>query len=382
MKILYDHQAFDMQYFGGVSNCFVKLIENLPDTCKYDIALKESDNFHLKSSNLVLDFSPRRLNKDVFISRKVFWGRGFLYRTLTNLMPSLTSTGVNRKNSISFLKRGDFDIFHPTFFDDYFLPYLNQKPYVLTVHDMIPELFFRKRDIQLRSKPRLIREAAHIIAVSEKTKDDLVSIMNVPKSKVTVIYHGSSGIYSMLKDNPIVDGDYILYVGMRGGYKCWRQMLKCIAPVMGRHQNLRLVCTSQPFDNAERSLINQLGLKGKVIHIHPSDTEMPNLYSNALCFIYPSKYEGFGIPILEAYSAYCPVLLNHSSCFPEIAQDAAIYFHMDENNSDLEDVMEQFLSMEEDERKLLIEKQCQRLKFFSWEQSARKLVDVYSSVLS
>ena len=109
--------------------------------------------------------------------------------------------------------------------------------------------------------------------------------------------------------------------------------------------------------------------------------ELQNLYAHALCFIYPSVYEGFGIPILEAYSANCPVLLNYASCFPEIAQDAALYFHLDDNSSDLDVIMESFLQMSEYEREVLLNKQRQRLEYFSWQKSARELANIYVSLL-
>ena len=112
-----------------------------------------------------------------------------------------------------------------------------------------------------------------------------------------------------------------------------------------------------------------------------NDLELQNLYAHALCFIYPSAYEGFGIPILEAYRANCPVLLNEASCFPEIAQEAAVYFHLDDQLSDLDQVMEDFLRMTDRERDSLLEKQRERLSCFSWQKSAQKLIDLYNSLV-
>ena len=105
------------------------------------------------------------------------------------------------------------------------------------------------------------------------------------------------------------------------------------------------------------------------------------MYHQALCFVYPSEYEGFGIPILEAYKASCPVLLNNASCFPEIAGDAAIYFEMDSNSSDIVDKLECIYSMSTEERHVLLKKQRERLALYSWDKSAMKLVEVYKSIL-
>lgn len=108
--------------------------------------------------------------------------------------------------------------------------------------------------------------------------------------------------------------------------------------------------------------------------------KMLDLYHYALAFVYPSSYEGFGLPILEAYKAECPVLLNHASCFPEIAEDAAVYFHMDEKRTDFEEQFETFYYLDGIEKKKLIEKQNERLKHFSWKKSALELANIYKHI--
>ena len=105
------------------------------------------------------------------------------------------------------------------------------------------------------------------------------------------------------------------------------------------------------------------------------------MYANALCFVFPSLYEGFGIPILEAWKCGCPVILNKKSCFPEIAKDAAVYFTLDDDYSDLDKVMEAFLSMSVNEKELLLQRQNKRLLDFSWKKSAEMLLDVYKGVI-
>jgi len=378
VKILYDHQAFGMQQFGGVSNCFVQLIKNLPQNCQHYISLCESDNVHLIESGLNVSFKPRKLYEENFISNRKFKGRGFLYRCTLRLTPWLTSEGINRKCSIEALKRGNFDVFHPTYFHPYFLKYLNGKPFILTVHDMIPELFSFKRDNQIKWKKLLCNKAAHIVAVSENTKQDLIKILNVPNEKVTVIYHGAPEYPNNIDSPPIINGEYILYVGQRELYKNFLSMVKALTPVLQRHQYLKIVCTGAELTRRETSALFAMGMTDRVQHLRVSDDRsIMNLYSHALCFIYPSAYEGFGIPILEAYKANCPVLLNNKSCFPEIANDAAIYFNLDDSHSDLESVMETFLRLSSEERLSLLAKQRQRLSLFSWQKSANQLADIY-----
>ena len=104
---------------------------------------------------------------------------------------------------------------------------------------------------------------------------------------------------------------------------------------------------------------------------------MLDLYHYALAFIYPSSYEGFGLPILEAYKADCPVLLNNASCFPEIAGDAAIFFNMNEKENNFEEQFETFYYLNGSERNELIKKQKERLKRYSWDKSAKKSAEIY-----
>lgn len=356
MKILYDYQAFDMQIYGGVSNSFVKLIENLPKNVDYEVAIRECGNVHLKASDLDVQCEP--VGK---------------YRLVT--------LGRNCWCSMRSLIKGDFDVFHPTFFKTYFLPFIGKKPFVLTVHDMIPELFFDKSYKQIGQKKLLCERAAHIIAVSDNSKKDLLEMLHVPEEKVTVIYHGAPDWQYDPKTEPIVDGRYFLFVGQRDSYKMFMPMLRSMKPVLKRHQDIRVVFTGQELTENEVREIKNLGVLDQLVHKKVSDNDMRNLYSHALCFVFPSVYEGFGIPILEAYRCHCPVLLNEASCFPEIAEDGAIYFHLNELSSDLEQVLERFLLMKDEERNNLLLRQNRRLDHFSWQKSSKQLAEVYASVI-
>lgn len=369
-----------MQSFGGISNCFSQLIKHLPKDVQYDIAIRESNNIHLIENRLV-QVEPMVHGEETFLPSVNFRGKGFLYEKYSELFYNSTSLGRNLRCSIDALKRNEFDVFHPTFFDDYFLKYLKNKPFVLTIHDMIPELFGGRRNIQIRNKPSLVSKSSHIIAVSERTKQDLIDILHVPEKKVTVIYHGAPDFFDYSDEKPVFEGKYILFVGRRGGYKNFNLMIKKMAPLFKRHKEFNLVCTGGDFEKCEVDLFKELGIRDRIFLLHPSDHELMNLYTNAFCFIFPSLYEGFGIPILEAYKANCPVLLNKKSCFPEIAQDGAIYFQLDDEQSDLELVLEKMLKMPQEVREKLLKKQMERLKTFSWEMSSKKLMKVYASVI-
>lgn len=380
MKVLYDYQAFYMQRYGGVSNCFVQLISNLPSSAQYQIALRESDNEHLIASAL-LNVEPTRLREDNFLLNKHFKGRERLYGACSRYFPSLTSLGRNRIYAKRILSQGKFDIFHPTYFDDYFLKYLHEIPFVLTIHDMIPERLGFPEDMQTRNKRRLAHLASHIIAVSEYTKNDIIELLHVPSSKISVIYHGAPEYNDVQGCKPLFDGKYILFVGRRDSYKNFIPMIDAIAPVLKKYEDLFVLCTGPEFTPFELSHFKSKHIIKHLVHMNVKDEELGNLYSNALFFIYPSLYEGFGIPILEAYKSNCPVMLNNKSCFAEIAGDSAIYFVLDECQSNLESVIDSFLCMTDEEKRRLLCRQRDRLNAYSWKKSAEKLVKVYESVL-
>ena len=225
----------------------------------------------------------------------------------------------------------------------------------------------------------LVPLASAIIAVSENTKKHIIRLLNVPESKIHVVCHGSS--LPMIKGEPHFLFPYILYVGDRGGYKNFIPFLRSMLPVLNRNKELRIVCTGKPFSQEERILIHENVMDDR-IHVCwvKTDEELFSLYHYAQCSVFPSEYEGFGIPILEAYQAGCPVLLNRTSCFPEIAGDAAIYFELNSKSSNLAEKVEQLLLMTSDERSALIEKQKVRLANYSWKASAKQMAAIYQSL--
>lgn len=191
MKVLYDLQAFDMQTHGGVSRCFAELYAHRPAFVDASISIKETNNVYLKD----LGFPETGDVYKHFLCAKDTKLKHFLFKLTYNLKYGKFSRWdkrplINQYETESVIKKGDFDIFHPTFFDDYFLPFLGKKPFVITVHDMIPEIFSIDHS-QAKQKLAVIPKAAHIIAVSGQTKKDLVRIMNVPEEKVSVVYHGT-----------------------------------------------------------------------------------------------------------------------------------------------------------------------------------------------
>ncbi|MCD7924869.1 MAG: glycosyltransferase family 4 protein [Bacteroides sp.] len=282
------------------------------------------------------------------------------------------------------MNSGDYDIFHPTFLDTYFLPYkMKNRPLVVTIHDLItakyPQYF---KCTQLEAQKKLTDAATHIIAVSENTKKDIIEILNVPSSRVSVIYHGTPELdksYLLGLGRPI-GFEYFLYVGNRLRYKNFQYLLEQSSKIL-LDSGIKLVCTGYPFTPNEIDMIKRVGLEGSVVHRFASTNELFSLYKYAKAFIYPSSYEGFGMPILESFICGCPVILNKASCFPEIAGDAALYFDVNENNESLSCVLERFINLSVSQLSLLVNRGYERARKFTWEKSASELANIYQSIL-
>ena len=372
-----------MQTHGGVSRCFAEIYSHLPNNIEATIGIKKTDNEYLLSKG----FKHWGPTYNRLLSSYPFSHDTLLFPIYHKIISRYCQKRMakNHKYCEELLIKKSFDIFHPTFFDDWFLDYLGNTPFVLTIHDMIPELFpkyFRNNTKQIVMKRKLAPLASKIIAVSENTKKDIVNILKIPQEKIDVVYHGVNECKSSFSSKSPFSNPYILYVGDRFGYKNFVLFLKSFAYIIKKHKELILVCTGMPFNKEELVLIKELGLQSCIVQKYiKSDQELMNLYHHAICFVYPSEYEGFGIPILEAYQANCPVMLNKKSCFPEIAGDAALYFSMDDHTNNFGDIFIDFYNNYTTIKKQLLAKQKKRINNFSWELSASQLADIYKTII-
>ncbi len=386
MKILYDHQIFSWQTYGGISRYFYELMKfyEKSNDIICDLALSLSENDYLNNGTLPIKIESGLSSED-FCFGLNFKGKSKIHRTLARIGFVKHSIITNRKLSIKKLKKGDFDVFHPTYYDTYFCEYINKKPFVLTVYDMIHELyagrFFEKNDSTIEMKRYLIHKAEKIIAISENTKKDICDFYNVDDDKITVVYLGNSLNNPFQgSDSVVLPTDYILFVGERNTYKNFVFFLKSIASLLNKNRKLYLICGgSKPFISEELELIRDLNCENQVIHVSiGSDAILMQLYKNALAFVFPSLYEGFGIPILESFSCGCPAILSNVSSLPEIASSAAEYFNPEDETSILEAVSGVIYN--NSKRMEMRTKGFERLNLFSWERTAEKTKKVYESV--
>ncbi len=382
MKILYDTQCFDMQKFGGISRYFCEIMKNLPPNNEFILPCIYSRNEYLKQSHLV-NCLEDKTGFEFFFPNIEFVGKKQLYWLKNKL--SRSKVRQNKQECLKILKKQDYDIFHTTYYDPYFLEYIGKKPFVLTVHDMIHEKypeFFSDADRIIKNKKLLAEKAAKIIAVSNKTKEDIVEFYGSSFSdKIEVVYHGSSlKIPDFTNENSNIEsnfGKYFLYTGARNHYKNFLFLIESCADFL-KEKNLKIVCTGSPFSKQEISCFKALNITDLVVHYFASDNELFWLYKNALSFVFPSYYEGFGIPILEAFEAETPCLLANASCFPEIAGDAAIYFDP-QNKNEIVTAMTKIL--DKDLAEELVEKGKKRLTDFSWGKTVQQTLGIYKSLL-
>ena len=368
MKLAFDYQIFLAQKNGGISRYFCNLIKHLKNNPELEISLPihHHDNEYLQDVKEIIDFKPCKKSR--------------------SFNPFKKSPDQNLLVTKKFLEAQDFDLLHATYYDDYFLESLGNKPLVITIHDMIYELFpefFSLKDRTTLIKKELALRADKIIVISEQTKKDLLKFVDVKEEKIAVIYQACSLDENVIKNSHFkkLEGtkNYLLFVGNRTIYKNFYFMLASIAETLKKNPDLDLVCFGAPLNKKERSFISNLGLEKKVKIVSGCDNDLIGLYKNALAFISPSYYEGFGVTILEAFACGCPVLAANTSVTPEAAGNAALYFDPKDNIS-IKNAVEEIIS-NSNLRAELIKKGYERNKLFAWPQISQQMLQAYKTIL-
>jgi len=367
MKVLFDHQIFTQQQYGGISRYFYELIkrfDGLEHNC--EVATHYTDNAYYNK-----EYNPK-LNRILPYSH--FKGK----KRITNYL--------NERKSINQVKKGDFDVFHPTYYDDYFLEKIKKRPFVVTFYDMIHEKFSNqyetlKIDTKIfDNKRRLLENSGKVIAISETTKKDIVDFFDVDADKIDVIYLGDSLHNFDIGTKRLINEDYILFVGNREGYKNFNFFISSISQLLIDY-NLKLICAGgSEFSVQDIIIIKSLKLENyvstkKIVN----DNVLANYYAHALFFCFPSLYEGFGIPVLESFACGCPALLSKGGSLPEVGGDAANYFDPTDAESLRKSAVE--LINSQALRQSLREKGFERLKQFSWDTTFFETIEVYKSVI-
>ena len=364
MKIYYDYQICIGQKYGGISRYYYELLHYI-------------DKLQLAEADMDCKFSINKYFENYFHKKAVRRREGLL-----GVGIFFASEFINIVNTFFRLRRG-YDIVHPTYFNPYIARWKNGAKLVTTVYDMTHEKFsdsFAKRDRTIEQKKKMIMMADHIIAISESTKRDILEIYpEVAPDKISVIYIGSS--FSYQADTAVREEfpeEYVLFVGQRGRYKNFQAFFEAMKPSLEKYPKLHLVCIGGgAFSEEEKMQIS--AWQDRILQMDASDEVLAYAYSHAKCFVFPSLYEGFGIPTLEAFTCGCPVVLSNTSSMPEVGGDAVEYFTPSDVN-DMAATIDKVLS-DDALREQMREKGYEQLRKFDWETITRQIIECYEKVL-
>ena len=364
MKILYDHEIFGIQKYGGASRYFFEVIRNIIKYPEVDVSVFAgffTNEYGLE--NYKKDFS------------RFF---GFKYSEIPKTKMAMIK--LNGFLLPGFLKKTNPDIYHQSYYGNFVKNFQGKR--VVTVLDMTHEIFkdkgeFSSMDKTSEDKRIAVQNADGIVCISRSTQRDVIEILRVPEEKTRVIYLANS-LTSKVNSQPLVEGKYLLYVAKRKGYKNFKLILEAFKKSKTLIDNFKLVCVGGgPFTSDEKKLIDGSGVK-ETLYFSASDESLANLYKYAFALVYPSKYEGFGIPPLEAMSYDCPVITVNVSSIPEVVGDAGIYIDPD-NPDELITAIESMLYDSGLRDDLISKGNKQKLKF-SWDKCAAEHLQFYKEL--
>ena len=362
VRIAFDEQIFAVQRHGGISRVFAELAREF----------ETDESLGVEIQPIAAPVVNEYLLRDPETARElVVWrGRHWSFTIARSLL--------RRRHN------GPADVVHSSFY----LPRMHHDyagaKRIVTVHDMIPELFpnTRRRLDFMTMKHTYVKQADHVICVSESTRRDLLTIYPDIETPVSVVYSGVGSEFSPgLDPLPELPTDYLIHVGARRQYKDSPTLLKAFPAIAAQYPDLHLVLVGGgPITRAEASLIERGRLQDRVTQVSLPENLMPRVYANAKALVFPSRYEGFGLPVLEAMSSGTPTVLCDSSSLPEVGGSAAAYFAV----GDVDDLASQVLEVLNDQslREKMIHEGLLRAQMFSWNETARKTADVYRSVVA
>ena len=368
MKILYDGLVYSFQAAGGISRYFNNVISRLPADCEPLLITSCSADRRL----------PNHPNLKIVTS-----GRTSLEEFSWKLHQGMRWLEKKHIEHVSLSRR--FDVAHPTYYNllsgreisDY------RCPVVVTVYDMIHELLpghTVNSAAEVEGKRRAIFNSDAIICISENTKKDLLKLYAIPEKRVSVI-HLASGIDKTMAvgNEPVPSNPYYLYVGERTGYKNFHSLLRAFVKVANELPNTTLCIVGNPVNRNEQELIAELNLMARIQHYHHvTDSHLAKLYHSSVGFVYPSLYEGFGIPLLEAMACGTAVIASDCSSIPEVVGDAALLF--DPRSEDDLAAALRIIGTNEAYRESLIAKGYARAQMFSWDKTVAETLSVYQSL--
>lgn len=364
MRILYDGMIYAVQQAGGINRYFANIISRLPE--------------HYRP--VLTTFSRHTINYPAHSSLKV--------RSYRRFRPGRLSDIVGRRYFDAIQESGRYDVAHPTYYSLLSRREMNcyRCPMVLTIYDMIHEVLPHFMDASQSEvsvqKRKAVASAQSIICISENTKQDLIEYCKVPEDKIVVTYLASEIDASIsYGGEKVPERPYFLYVGSRAAYKNFDRLLLACSVISRTNSEIALCVVGAPWTDAEKKRIAELDLAQTLVHMgHASDAHLAKLYRCSQAFIYPSLYEGFGIPPLEAMSCGAMVIASNTSSLPEVMGQAGLLFTPTKTD-ELIDRMRYVCDGNLD-REGLAAAGYRQASLFSWVETAAKTVKTYQSVVN
>ena len=347
MTLCYDNLVYGLQPFGGISTYWYELSRRL-----------------LQLPDLELRFYETGAEQHNVCRRKLNIRQEQLIRS------KRLSLQLERFLEVPAYS-GPY-LFHSSYFR---LPARKDNARIITtVHDFIHQLYFSGPRAWLHNhmKQRAIEASDLIITVSEHTRQDLMRFYpNLDAEKVKVVYNGVSEGFKRL-DNPVLpERPYFLFMGLRDNYKNFDFAVDVVA----EHPDYDLYVLGPKLSKAEGARLEKK-LPGRYKAFNSVEAAVLNeLYNAAFCLLYPSAYEGFGIPILEAMRAGCPFIALNRSAIPEVAGNAGVLL----DAADLE-LARMAVRQIQDNRPELIRKGLQQAERFSWDQCFNQTHQLYKEL--
>lgn len=347
--VVIDNIIFTLQRFGGISNLFSELILRLLNNRELDVRVFEN---YADEQNIFRERLP--ISNNYFI------------RHSPRILERYRDVKLGLENKY---------IFHSSY---YRVSKDKNAVNVTTVHDFSYEKYVKNPLVRLIhhcQKRHAVRHSDAIICVSENTKIDLMYFFPfVDPAKVSVIYNGAADAFYPLGNKDKEMGDTILFIGGRDRYKNADFVVKSLSDTKYHI----LFCGKALSKKEHKYYESILGSDRYTVKSNVSIEQLNYYLNNVKCLIYPSSYEGFGIPIVEAQKAGCPVIALNSSSIPEVIGDTPLLM----KTLSKEDLLSKLTILDDEKvREMIITKGFENSKRFSWDETYRRYSDLYKSLL-
>jgi glycosyltransferase involved in cell wall biosynthesis len=371
VRIVLDARTIQ-DHFPGIARYTFNLALALADSAPHD--------------ELLLLHHPAQLNTRYDMSR---FGAKLNARLIEAPVRSFSTSAQWRIPAL--LRKLHADIYHSPYF---IMPYRISVPAIVTIHDLIPMLYpayftaFQRLafDVAIRLATRAVRR---VVTVSEATAEDLRHLVHLTPNKVSVV-HSAADPSLVRPDDAVIASvrarynlpeTYVLYVGSNKPHKNLIRLVEAWSQMPNRNRTkLVLAGNWDSRHNEARLAATRLGLESDIRWLGSTPQhDLAALYSGATLFVFPSEYEGFGLPVLEAMACGVPVLCSNSSSLPEVAGDAAVLLDPGDSDSWAEAI--QRLLADEGLRMMYGERGLRRAGQFTWSETARQMREVYARTL-